>query len=144
MPSSHVKGKGERRMAGRDGGAKKTARCPSGTRKRSGSRKRTGRSPSVHCLWREVEPLPLAHAYKDHPWRFAIYSESNRPDGQNYEAFLFRNQERTVFGICEWLDESPRFWNLLPKMAYRVVTDPEYRKKLVSDDPDLPEMWKKH
>ena len=73
-----------------------------------------------------------------------MYSEWNRSDGQDYAAFLFRNQQRTVFGIHEWLGESPRLRNLLPKMAYRVVTDPEYRKKLISDDPDLPEMWKKH
>ena len=73
-----------------------------------------------------------------------MYSEWNRSDGQDYEAFLFRNQQRTVFGIHEWLGESPQSRNLLPKMAYRVVTDPEYRKKLISDDPDLPEMWKKH
>lgn len=96
------------------------------------------------CLWWEVEPLPLSPAYKDHPWVFAIYQEWNRPDGQSYEAFLFRNQQRTVFGIYEWLGQSLQLRSLLPKMAFRVVTDPEYRRKLVSHDPDLPKMWKKH
>jgi hypothetical protein len=144
MPSSHIKGKGKRRTPGRPGGAKKTVRRPSGTRKRSGSRKRTGQSTQVVCHWWEIKPLPLSRTYKDHPWVFAIYQESNRPDGQHYLAFLFRNQQRTVFGIREWLGKLPPLRDVLPKMAYRVVTDPEYRKELVSADPDLPEMWRKH
>jgi hypothetical protein len=140
MPSSHIKGKGKRRTPGRPGGAKKTARRPSCSRKRSGSRKRTAlhSSPLFRHLW-GLEPLRLSHAHKDHPWVFAIYEEWGGPDGQTYEAFLFRNQQRTVFGIHEY----PRRV-LLQKMAYRVVTDAEYRKKMISDDPDLPKMWKKH
>jgi hypothetical protein len=33
--------------------------------------------------------------------------------------------------------------DVLEKMAHRVVIDSEFRKGLVSDDPDLPLLWRK-
>jgi hypothetical protein len=97
--------------------------------------------------WREVEPTRLSKAYQGHPWVFAEYCEweGQRDDGLSYTAFLFRDEGRTVFGVKEWLGKG--LWvghDVLDKMAHRVVVDPEFRRGLVSDDPDLPLMWKRH
>jgi len=65
---------------------------------------------------------------------------SQREDGNYYLAFLFRNEDRTVFGVKE-------YWDLhtddLRDLATHVVLDAEFRKSLISDDPMLPKMWKK-
>jgi hypothetical protein len=92
-----------------------------------------------------VEPLPLSKSFRDHPSIFASCLEwDNPPDGEINTTFVFRNRERTVFGIRQWQGDLPRARDLFPKMAYRIVTDPVYRKTLVSDDPELPELWKHH
>jgi hypothetical protein len=85
------------------------------------------------------------HVTRKHPWVFANYYEfaSDRDDNQQYSAFLFRDQDRTVFGIREFLGDSPH-WDDLRQMATRVVTDDTFRKSLLSDRADLPKMWKKH
>jgi hypothetical protein len=96
--------------------------------------------------WAEVEPTRLSKANKDHPWVFAVYREgsSQRDDGLTYTAFLFRNEERTVFGVKEWLGADVTVRNdVLEKMAHRVVIDAAFRRSLVSDDPDLPLLWKR-
>lgn len=96
--------------------------------------------------WTDIEPTRLSKTYKDHPWVFAAYRESNseRDDGLSYVAFLFRDDERTTFGIKEWLGQDVIVKNdVLEKIARRVVTDAEFRRSLVSDDPDLPDLWKK-
>jgi hypothetical protein len=106
-------------------------------------RARTGRFSG---WWWAIEPARLSKTYKDHPWVFAVYRESrsDRDDGLAYTAFLFRNQERTVFGIKEWLGNDGLVRNdVLEKMAHRVVTDRAFRNTLTSDDPDLPALWKK-
>jgi hypothetical protein len=104
---------------------------------------RTGRFSGY---WSEVEPARLSGAYQDHPWVFAVYRESSsqRDDGLSYVAFLFRNEERTVFGVKEWLGKDILVRNdVLEKMAHQVVTDRAFRNSLVSNDPDLPMLWKK-
>jgi hypothetical protein len=96
--------------------------------------------------WSAIEPTRLSKTYQDHPWVFAVYRESSseRDDGLSYIAFLFRNEERTVFGLKEWLGKDARVRNdVLEKMAHRVVTDATFRKSLLSEDPDLPLLWKK-
>ncbi len=96
--------------------------------------------------WTEIEPPRLSKTYQGHPWIFAAYRESasDRNDGQSYTAFLFRNKERTVFGIKEWLGNDVLVRNdWLEKTAYRVITDTNFRKSLVSNDPDLPTLWKR-
>ena len=94
-------------------------------------------------LWYEVKPKKLAKKDRDHPWLFAKYWEfpSEREDGNYYQAFLFRNIDRTVFGLKEYWD-----WPKvdLRDMATRVVLDAEFRKSLISDDPMLPKVWKRH
>jgi hypothetical protein len=106
----------------------------------------TKRTARFSGWWREIEPVRLSRTYQDHPWVFAVYRESGfqRDDGLSYIAFLFRNQERTVFGVKEWLGNDVLVRNyVLEKMAHQVVTDRAFRNRLVSDDPDLPLLWKK-
>ncbi len=97
--------------------------------------------------WSDIEPTRLSKAYSDHRWLFAAYRESasERADGMEYVAFLFRDKERTVFGIREWLGEHLLVkHDVLEGMAHRIVTDAKYRRRFVSDDPDLADMWKRH
>jgi hypothetical protein len=97
--------------------------------------------------WTDIEPTRLSKAHHDHPWVFAAYRESasDRDDGTRYAAFLFRNRERTVFGVREWLGDGTLVTNdQLERMARRVVTDDGSRRELISEDPDLPDMWKRH
>ena len=97
---------------------------------------------SQRGIWYELKPKNLAKKDRNHPWLFAHYLEtpSEREDGNYYEAFLFRNEDRTVFGVKEYWD-----WSRvnLRDLATRVVLDAELRKSLISDDPMLPKMWKK-
>lgn len=92
-------------------------------------------------LWREIKPK----AKRKHPWVFAWYYEfpSDRTDGRWYGAFLFRNTDRTTFGIREYYDDMLH-QNEVRHLATRVVVDPELRKSMVSDRPDLPKWWKRH
>ena len=77
--------------------------------------------------------------------RFTGRAPSDRDDGQRYVAFLFRNAERTVFGIREWLGNKALVRNdALERMAHRIVTESDYRREFISDDLDLIEMWKRH
>ena len=94
-------------------------------------------------MWHEIKPLSLKRQ-KTHNWLFATYCEfpSEREDHSWYSAFLFRNQERTIFGIREWMDLI--HYDILRKMATRVVLDVDFRNSLISDDPRLPNMWKRH
>jgi hypothetical protein len=93
--------------------------------------------------WCEIKPT-ISRRLK-HPWIFAFYYETpiERDDNLWYEAFLFRNEERTVFGLKEQVGAHPTTQNRRA-MARRVITDREFRDSLVSADPDLPRMWKKH
>jgi hypothetical protein len=94
--------------------------------------------------WSEIEPRSPSRKGRDTPWIFATYSESphERDDGQSYTAFLFRNTERTVFGIKEFVGDMPHH-NQLRNLATKIINDKSFRNELVSDDPDLPNMWKK-
>jgi hypothetical protein len=94
-------------------------------------------------LWCEIEPL---RNRRKHDWVFALYHEmpTERDDGQWYEAFLFRNEARTVFGLKEQLGDNPsRHFRDYRAMATRVIKDKRFRNSLISDDPDLPRLWKK-
>jgi hypothetical protein len=107
---------------------------------------RPKRSARFSGWWCEIEPTRLSKSSKDHPWVFAIYRESGsqRDDGMSYTAFLFRDRDRTVFGVKEWFGVNVIVKNdVLEKLAHRVVTDAEFRRSLLSDDPDLPLLWKK-
>lgn len=56
----------------------------------------------------EITPNRLSKSDQNHSWIFAVYSQfaSNRKDGREYKAFLFRNDDRTAFGLKEhWANE---------------------------------------
>ena len=93
--------------------------------------------------WTELEPSRHSKRESTHDWVFAFYYElaSERDDGEYYKAFLFRNAQRTVFGIKE-LPWHERFD--YRKAALRVIQDKDSRDSLVSDDSDLPKIWKRH
>lgn len=105
------------------------------------------RSPSLFGRWSSIEPTRLSKTYQDHPWVFADYREfgNDRDDGLSYVAFLFRNRDRTLLGIKKWLGKDVLVkHDILEKMAYQVVVDGEFRRSLISNDPALPILWKKH
>jgi hypothetical protein len=96
-------------------------------------------------IWCEVKPLSPKRS--KHQWIFALYLEapSERDDNLWYEAFLFRNEDRTVFGLKEQVgDHLSRHFHDYRAMATRVLNDKEFRTSLISDDPNLPQMWKRH
>ncbi|MBN1346396.1 MAG: hypothetical protein JXQ73_27155 [Phycisphaerae bacterium] len=87
-----------------------------------------------------VTPRKLSRKHSRHPWTFAVYTEmsSDRPD---YNAFLFRDSERSIYGIREYHGDEKPHHDKLRDLATKVVTDKEFRKQLISDDPGLPELW---
>jgi hypothetical protein len=96
-----------------------------------------------HGYLSEITPNRLSKNDQNHSWIIAVYSQfaSNRDDGREYKAFFFRNDDRTVFGLKEhWRNQVIDF----RKLATRVVQDEDFRKSLVSDDSDLPKVWKRH
>ena len=92
-------------------------------------------------IWKEIKP----RVKRQHSWHFAYYLEtpSERDDAQWYEAFLFRDEERMRFGIREFLGRTLSGRDF-QKMAARVLTDAMFRQALLSDDPFLAKLWKKH
>jgi hypothetical protein len=98
---------------------------------------------SNHGSVSEITPNRLSKKDQNHDWVIAVYYEfaSKRADGRDYKAFTFRNHERTVFGLKEFYDFQQVDFR---RMATKVIQDKEYRESLISDDPDLPKIWKKH
>jgi hypothetical protein len=94
--------------------------------------------------WNDIQPARLSKVHKDHPWVFAGYFGWDADGITRYKALIFRNKERTEFGIKEWFGSDKIVGReVLEKMAHRIVTDSAYRRQLISDDPDLVEMWKR-
>jgi hypothetical protein len=92
-------------------------------------------------VWYLIEPRT---GKREHNWRFAYYVEtpSERGDGQWLEALYFRNANRTQFGKLEVL--APNLYGLDSRsIATKMVKDKDYRERYLSDEPDLPRMWKK-
>ena len=94
----------------------------------------------IRGIWSDITPK-VKHS---DGWHFAFYVEapSEREDGEWYSAFLFRNDERTQFGIQEWRGELVH-QRRMRHMAMQVLTRPEFRKSLLSEAPELPKWWKK-
>jgi hypothetical protein len=92
--------------------------------------------------WSEIKPYQMKRK-DDHHWLFAEYVEFpwETGDGSWLSVFLFRNKERTVFGIRKW--EGLIHRDDLRKMATKIIQDAEYRKSLISDDPNVPKMWRR-
>jgi len=91
----------------------------------------------------EFQPKNLAKHQQKHEWIFAEYFEKpeQRKDKKSYRAFLFRSQDRTIFGIKEFWDEPSIDFR---RLASRVVSDKEFRDGFISDDEDLRKIWKRH
>lgn len=91
-----------------------------------------------------VEPQRLSRQHAKHPWVFLRYREI-LPDGQRYEALLFRDEQHKHYGRREWLvpaeERNPDLLTLR-RLAWRIVTDPELREGLLSDDAELREFWR--
>lgn len=88
--------------------------------------------------WHEFGPEPRCKAG---PWVFAAYHEYDSEDSQSgYTAFLFRNKDRTRFGIREFRGQIPTGRQLC-HLATRVATNREFRKSLLSKDPRIEELW---
>ena len=91
----------------------------------------------------ELKPRQLKASHRADRWVFASYLEfsSQREDGRNFHAYLFRNVEWTVFGAWIRLDKNdprldPRDW------ATKIVMDQAYREQHITDDPALIRLWK--
>jgi hypothetical protein len=95
--------------------------------------------------WTTVTPRKLSRRHGHHPWTFATYTEapSERSDGLWCTAFLFRDSERSVYGIREFCGDDVPHHDKLRDMATKVVLNKDFRKRLISDDPELPEMWER-
>jgi hypothetical protein len=96
-------------------------------------------------IWCEIKPLSPGRSKRQ--WVFALYYEtpSERDDGLWYEAFLFRDEDRSVFGLKEQIgDHLVSHFQDYRAMATRVMKDKEFRTSLISNNPELPRMWRKH
>lgn len=91
----------------------------------------------------ELTPKNLPKHLQKNDWIFAEYFEKpgQRRDGKHYRAFTFRNKERTIFGVKEFYDQPLIDFR---QLASRVLTDETFRGELISDDPDLRKIWKRH
>jgi hypothetical protein len=89
-------------------------------------------------IWSEIKPK----GRRKTEWRFGSYW-AIQEDGRWYTAFHFRNEERTKFGIREWIGKPGDHRLDLRRMAMRVITDEAFRKSLLSDRADLRDWWRK-
>ncbi len=91
----------------------------------------------------EFLPKNLGKHNQKHEWLFAEYFEhpEHRKDGKSYRAFVFRNKDRTIFGLKEFYEEKKTDFRAL---AAKVVSDENFRESLISDDEHLPKLWKRH
>lgn len=98
---------------------------------------------SKYGMWSDITPVGLQKKNREHDWVFAAYTEfpSEREDKCYYRVFLFRNEDRTKYGLIEYQDYPQIDFR---KMATRVVEEKEFRESLMSSDVDLPKIWKRH
>ena len=89
-------------------------------------------------IWTAVEPRNRG----DREWLYAHYIEtpSERDDSNWFEALYFRNTERTRFGKLEFDHLTGRDFR---SIATKIDLNAEYRNSLLSNDPELPALWRK-
>jgi hypothetical protein len=94
--------------------------------------------------WTDIKPRRLRPRAKGSPWLFAVYTEtpSERDDGQWLVMLLFRDKGRRRFGKLEHRGMNLPQWDAR-EVATKVVLEKSYRDSLLSDDPSLPDMWKR-
>jgi len=91
---------------------------------------------------RVIKPADVPAHLKNHTWEFAVYTVWTGPSwisDRLYVALLFRNTARTVYGMREWHGPGAPYAH--DKMARRIVTDEDFRRSLMTDDPRVAEMW---
>ena len=90
-------------------------------------------------IWSEIKPRCRSKLH----WRYAHYVEapSERGDGNWLDAIYFRDEERKCFGKLEFVGQLER--RDFRSIATKIELDEDYRRSLLSDDPDLPKLWKR-
>jgi hypothetical protein len=94
------------------------------------------------AIWKDLEPRTRS-ASEDWVFAYILETPSERSDGQWYEALLFRDAGRTVFGKLEIVGANPSRRDFRA-IATKVVTDSEYRASLMANDPNLIRLWRRH
>jgi len=94
----------------------------------------------------EIKPTKTKNITESKKWKFMLYQElsSERDDGIDYCAFLFRDNERFLFGIKEFFGDDIPCMNKFRDLATKVLLDTSFRKSLLSESLKLPQLWKKH
>jgi hypothetical protein len=94
-------------------------------------------------IWSPLKPKRLSRKEADHALHFATYIETptDRPDGQWYEAFLFRDDGFTFFGLQEFVGPL-RHHADMRALATKVVQDRALMKSLVTEVGDVKRIWK--
>lgn len=94
-------------------------------------------------IWSPLKPKRLSRKEADHALHFATYVETptDRRDGQWYEAFLFRNDGFTLFGLKEFIGPLLHHDDMRA-LATKVIKDNNLMRSLVTDDADVKRIWK--
>ena len=71
-----------------------------------------------------------------------IEAPSERGDGQWLEALYFRSADRRQFGKIEIVGAKLSGTDFR-SVATKIVKDKTYRVRHMSDDPELPKLWRK-
>jgi hypothetical protein len=90
-------------------------------------------------LWFPLKPRSRPRG----EWRYAHYIETpdERSDGNWFEVLYFRDVERSRFGKLEFV--GPVLHSDFRNLATKIDSDRAYRESLLSDDPELPKLWRK-
>lgn len=95
---------------------------------------------------REIDAKGLSkNAARELTWRFAVYHEwsSERDDGRTYEALIMHDSERNLWGMKEWLDPDIPHFCIVQKLVDRIARERDAYKEFLSDDLDIPKMWRR-
>ncbi len=128
------------READRSRESRQPSRRESGGKRPARRRRDVKRKPAkkLKTHWLRVEPAELGPEFVDHPWSFALYRETNRPDGKRFSALIFHDALYDVLGWLTWFDDKTP--GDLRKVARRIVVDEEFRARHVSEEPRLREL----
>ncbi|EMJ96590.1 hypothetical protein [Leptospira alstonii] len=102
------------------------------------------RTAKIAGFWREIDK-PQVKSPDFNNYVFARYGESasERGDHLHYSALLFRHVDRSSYGIMEWLGSDVPHDRILKKIIEKILKDREFRDSLLTEDPDLPVLWKR-
>lgn len=92
-------------------------------------------------IWYTLEPRTAA---REKTWTFAHYIEtpSERDDGLWLQALYFRNADRSQFGKVEIVANHLSGLDCR-SIATKIVKDKNFRARYLSDDPELPKLWRR-